>query len=302
MLPHRRAARSSCCPPAGQPWTASPRFATRGLLPWPDFLNCITVFNDEDFRAYFEAMLRMRFNTFGMHVYTRRGHRTESYLSLRIRGRGPQRVSGQLRQRAAGATCRSARRSYGMGAAGFYDAEVFGSDATRLARDPWETAERTREMLRKAFAYAAKLGIRTGIGFEPYQVPDEIVRALPPEAKPPVPAPGVTRPPGPRFLLDSVAGRDLLETRLGQLLEAYPEVDYVWLWEDESMNWASRQKPRPAPSRRTCSSPSRRSCRPTISSSATRPRSGWCFPAGAAWRATSRCSTRSCPRRSSSPA
>ena len=37
----------------------------------------------------------------------------------------------------------------------------------------------------RRFAYAAKLGIRTGIGFEPYQMPDEIVRALPPEAKPP---------------------------------------------------------------------------------------------------------------------
>ena len=218
-----------------------PRFATRGLLPWPDFLNCITVFNDEDFRAYFEGMLRMRFNTFGMHVYSG-ANTTESYLSLEYAGVGHNAYLdnsasarwGYLPQRTS---------KFGMGAADLYDGEVFGSDATRLARGPWETAERTREMLRKAFAYAAKLGIRTGIGFEPYQVPEEIVRALPPEAKPPVPAPGVTRPPGPRFLLDSVAGRDLLEMRLGQLLEAYPEVDYVWLWEDEQMNWASRGKP-----------------------------------------------------------
>jgi len=72
-----------------------------------------------------------------------------------------------------------------MGAAELYDGEVFGSDATRLGRDPWETAELTRAMLRKAFAYAKKLGIRTGIGFEPYQIPDEILRALPPEANPP---------------------------------------------------------------------------------------------------------------------
>ena len=57
-------------PRQGQPWTASPRFAVRGLLPWPDFLNCISVYNDEDFKAYFAAMLRMRFNLFGLHVYT----------------------------------------------------------------------------------------------------------------------------------------------------------------------------------------------------------------------------------------
>jgi len=43
-------------PDQSQPWSASPRFATRGLLPWPDFLNCISVYNDEDFKAYFAAM------------------------------------------------------------------------------------------------------------------------------------------------------------------------------------------------------------------------------------------------------
>ncbi len=234
------APRELALPPAGQPWMASPRFAARGLLPWPDFLNCITVFNDEDFRAYFEAMLRMRFNTFGMHVYSSAAT-TESYLSFEYAGVGHNAYLdnsasarwGYLPQRTS---------KYGMGGGNFYDGEVFGSDATRLARGPWEAAERTREMLRKAFAYAAKLGIRTGIGFEPYQVPPEIIRALPPEAKPPAPAPGTARPPGPAFLLDSVAGRDLLETRLAQLLEAYPDVDYVWLWEDEQMNWASRQR------------------------------------------------------------
>ena len=31
------------------------------------------------------------------------------------------------------------------------------------------------------------------------------------------------------------------ETRLAQLLEAYPSVHYVYLWEDEFMNWASQR-------------------------------------------------------------
>jgi hypothetical protein len=46
-------------PAENHDWESSPRFAVRGLLPWPDFLNCISVYNDEDFQAYFEAMLRM---------------------------------------------------------------------------------------------------------------------------------------------------------------------------------------------------------------------------------------------------
>ena len=54
----------------GHPWQAQPRFGTRGLVPWPDFLNCVTVYNREDWRAYLEAMVRMRFNTLGVHVYS----------------------------------------------------------------------------------------------------------------------------------------------------------------------------------------------------------------------------------------
>ena len=60
------AAHSLSVPPTGQPWPARPRFATCGLVPWPDFLNCVTVYNREDWRAYLEAMVRMRFNTLGV--------------------------------------------------------------------------------------------------------------------------------------------------------------------------------------------------------------------------------------------
>jgi hypothetical protein len=222
-------------PPENQPWEASPLFTVRGLLPWPDFLNCITVFNEEDFRAYFEAMLRMRFNTFGMHVYTTEKQWAESYLSFEFGGVGhvsyldttATRRWSYLPQRTS---------SYGMGAGQFYDSEVFGSDSTRLAHDTWEAADRARTLLRDAYSHAARLGIRTGIGFEPYRFPDEIFRALPPEVKLAKPEVGV------RIDMESVTARKLLEARLAQLLEAYPQVDYVWLWEDEEMNWESRKK------------------------------------------------------------
>jgi hypothetical protein len=229
-------------PPADRPWNAAPRFGTRGLLPWPDFLNCISVYNEEDFRAYFDAMLRMRFNTFGMHVYTGADQWAESYLSFEFAGAGHLAFLDTTATNRWGYLPQRTSR-FTMGAADFYDGEVFGSDATRFGRNPWETAELTHAMLQKAFAYAKKLGIRTGIGFEPYQIPDEILRALPPEAKPAAQA--ERQQPGPRFDIESVTSRDLLETRLGQLLEAYPEVDYVWLWEDEQMNWESRKANEP---------------------------------------------------------
>ncbi|MGO8792561.1 MAG: hypothetical protein ACLQVL_34955 [Terriglobia bacterium] len=69
-------------PREGQPWQAQPRFGTRGLVPWPDFLNCVTVYNREDWRAYLEAMVRMRFNTLGVHVYSTTNQWAESCLSV----------------------------------------------------------------------------------------------------------------------------------------------------------------------------------------------------------------------------
>jgi hypothetical protein len=59
----------------------------------------------------------------------------------------------------------------------------------------------------------------------------EIVRALPPEA--------LKHPNG---FVESNTARDLLERRLADLLERYPTVDYVWLWQDEDANWESREK------------------------------------------------------------
>jgi hypothetical protein len=234
-------------PDRGNPWRSSPRFATRGLLPWPDFLNCITVFNREDHRAYLEAMLRMRFNTLGIHVYGQRDKWAESFLSFEYGGVGHTALTdttatdrwGYLPQRTS---------RYGMGAAQYFDGDVFGSDATRQARSPWEAAELAQALWREAFAYAEKLGIRTGVGFEPNQLPDEIRRATPPEVR-------IERKynfRGREFTFATLdpgsrAAKDILENRLNQLLEAYPSVNYVWLWEDEFTNWASQREDVPIP-------------------------------------------------------
>jgi len=225
-------------PPSNAPWRAQPRFNTRGLVPWPDFLNCLTVFNREEWRAYLEAMLRMRFNTLGVHVYSSANQWTESFLSFEYAGAGHLAFTDTSATHRWGYLPERTSR-YGMGAADFYDSEVFGSEATTQARSAWEAAELAQELWGEAFRYAHELGIRAGVGFEPYQLPDEIFRATPPEAyfvkKDP-------KAPGPRIDPESVAARDILEARLGRLLEAYPTVDYVWLWEDEDMSWASQKE------------------------------------------------------------
>jgi hypothetical protein len=231
-------ARNLNLPVAKHPWQAKPRFKTRGLLPWPDFLNCITVYNHEEHRAYLEAMLRMRFNTLGIHVYSGAKQWAESFLSFEYAG------VGHLCYTDTTATNRwgyipERTSSYGMGAPDYFAAEVFGSEATTRATSCWEDAKFAQQIWGDAFRYAKKLGIRTGVGFEPYQIPDEIFRATPPESHYKSNNPKV---PGPRIDPESVAAKDILEARLGHLLEVYPTVDYVWLWEDEAMNWASQKE------------------------------------------------------------
>jgi len=230
-------ARALNLPPAGQPWQAQPRFQARGLVPWPDFLDCVTIYNREDWRAYLEAMVRMRFNTLGVHVYSGQNQWVESFLSFEYAG------AGHLAYTDTSATNRwgylpERTSRFGMGAPDFFADEVFGSDATTKARSCWEAEEYAQKLWGEAFQYAKQLGIRTGVGFEPYQIPDEIYRATPPESHYASSDPKV---PGPRIDPESVAAKDILETRLARLLEDYPMVDYVWLWEDEDMNWASQK-------------------------------------------------------------
>ena len=217
-------------PAKGATWQAKPILATRGLLPWPDFLNCVSIYNQEDFRAYFAAMLRMRFNTFGLHVYTDNEQPTESYLSVDFAGVGHQAVLETTAMRGWGYLPQRTS-TYRMGSAQYFDRDTFGSDAVRLSADTWEIADRTTALLRDGLDFARDLGIRTGIGFEPYKLPVAIADALPPEA--------LTHPNG---FAESATARRLLERRLADLLERYPGVDYVWLWEDETSNWQSRGK------------------------------------------------------------
>jgi hypothetical protein len=226
-------------PRANEQWESSPRFGVRGLLPWPDFLNCISVYNDEDFQAYFEAMMRMRFNLFGVHVYTGAKQWAESFLSFEYAGVGQLAYLDNSASNRWGYIPQRISR-LGMGAPQFFEGEVFGADATIHSQNPWEIAERTKAALHKALKYGNSFGIATGVGFEPYSIPDEIFRALPPE----VTAKADEKkkyPGGARFDIESVAARKMLEARLADLLESYPEVDHVWLWEDEDMNWESRK-------------------------------------------------------------
>ena len=222
-------------PAANEVWSASPRFAVRGLLPWPDFLNCITVYNEEDFRAYFEAMLRMRFNTFGMHVYTGAKQWTESYLPLEFAG------AGQISFLDTSATHRwgylpQRTSKFTMGGAQFYDGEIFGNDSTRAYGDQWEAASESSRCCARASTTQNVSASAPGSASSLTRFPTRSCAPCRPKR-----ARRAAKGEIGHLDVESRTAGDLLETRLAALLEAYPDVDYVWLWEDENANWESRK-------------------------------------------------------------
>jgi len=179
-------------------------FSVRGLLPWPDFWNCISVYNQEDFRAYFANMVRMRMNMFGMHVLYPKMilwpnlicHSTSPVLGIV--------QCWKILQSRVGDIFRKEPQHFKMGAAQFYDRETFGADATRLAADNWEIADRNpRTPSGRSNVCIAARNPPPESAFRTVHEPRGDCEALPPESKS-----------HPKGLVESVVGRDLLERRL----------------------------------------------------------------------------------------
>ena len=116
--------------------------------------------------------------------------------------------------------------NYPFNTAQYYNSDEFGSPAAFNIRDESDRLKKTKEMLGRAFRYARSIGIKTCIGFEPASLPREIVKALPEEAV----RDG-------NLNTNSVAAREIMTTRLDDILQSYPEVDYIWLWETEVNAW-----------------------------------------------------------------
>ena len=113
---------------------------------------------------------------------------------------------------------------------------------------------------------------RTGVGFEPYQIPDEIWRALPPEAKPP--ALPERRTKGPRFEIESRTAKKMLEARLGQPARS-PTRKSITSGSGKTRGQLGQ------PPDRASRCQSRHSSRHTISCGGTRPTSGLLSAGGA---------------------
>ncbi|NSW55849.1 MAG: hypothetical protein HPY44_07550 [Armatimonadetes bacterium] len=188
----------------------SPVFAIRGSLPWYNFLNSPTTWDDQDFRFFADQIVRSGQNFIGFHSYDHEPFAAYQYdgqviggqplmtTARRIWGTSPLRVD-----------------DFGFGTGRLFPGEYWGSDVARQPGSREERITAAKQLLARGLEYASARGVRTCLGFEVGGDPSN-----PAEQR--------------RF-----------RARLLQLLKDYPMLDYVWLWQPEGMSMQGSTPPAP---------------------------------------------------------
>ncbi|MBQ9358948.1 MAG: hypothetical protein IJT95_05340 [Abditibacteriota bacterium] len=175
-----------------------PVFAKRGLLPWHNFLDGPTAWDPEDYRAYIDNLLRTGGNIVAFHTYD-----SEPFAAYRENGKyvmgsrllsSASSVWGTVPMPAAG---------FAFGTGRLFDREYFGAETTRIPDDN-VAIEAEQKVLQDALLYARARGLETCLGFEIAGDP--------------------TRP----------EIRDGFIKRINAVLDTYPGLDYIALWQQET--------------------------------------------------------------------
>ena len=184
--------------------TATPAFATRGSLPWYNFLDSPTTWDRDDYRYFFDQMAKMRMNFVGFHSYDGEPFCAYPWGGKLARRRAAADLAQLLLRRARdedrGVWLRRRRILFwpGVRLAGGYGGQgPRGCDPPRQA------------LLADGLHYARSRGLKVCVGFE------------------------VTGDP------TNADVQERLYARLAALLRAYPMLDYVWLWQSEGLGGGS---------------------------------------------------------------
>lgn len=193
--------------------THRPALAIRGSLPWYNFLNSPTTWDLEDHQFFYDQMAKMKMNFVGYHTYD-----SEPFVTYVEDGQHRYGAPVVTSANYGWGTVRGMKTAeFGFGTGDYFDQEEFGSRATTEAKDPNDAIRRAQALLQEAFAYARSRGIKVCLGFELTGDPTD------PEA------------------------RRRLELRLRALVQTYPMLDYVWLWQSEGLGGGADLPPPDSP-------------------------------------------------------
>ena len=176
-----------------------PAFDIRGVLPWYNFFNSPTAWDPIDHRAFVDQLIRMGANYVGFHTYD-----GEPFAAYEENGKM---VWGERLLNTGTPTWGTSplpTSEFGFGTGMLYPDRYFGAESTINIADRNEAIKTEQNIMRDALEYAKERGLHPCIGFEMWGDP------LNPK------------------------DRDVFLKRLNHLLDQYPSIEYLWLWQAET--------------------------------------------------------------------
>ncbi|MCP4643302.1 MAG: hypothetical protein GY851_22835 [bacterium] len=189
--------------------SVTPVFQVRGTVPWHNFFSGPSAWELPDYRAYIDNLVQMRCNFVAFHSYD-----TDPFAAYPWKG---EMVGGDPlpnTSRPNWGTTPLSTDQFFAGTGQYFAREHFGA-ASSFIEDRDAAIDGGKEVLRSAMLYAKSRGLKVGLGFEANGDPFD------PETQA-------------RF-----------QARLTGVLDYYPVLDTVWVWEGEALSLHPRTTPRP---------------------------------------------------------
>lgn len=210
-------------------------FKIRGVLPWHNFTCGPSGWNLKDYEKYLDDCSSQGINFIGFHNYTGGGERYASYVEPMIKISYKNILPEAYFDNST--TCRWGnvplpidKFPYGMGK--YVDVVdgtgAFGSDCSLLSNNKSEHYENAQNMMKEVLRMAHDRGMEMAMGFEFGVIPPEYFSLS---------VPGdyfywlgkANMVPNPAHQIS----KEIHYAALDNLLETYPDIDWVWLWLNE---------------------------------------------------------------------
>lgn len=207
--------------------TNSP-FGIRGTLPWHNFLSGPTAWNEEDYVRYLDRLQALGLNYVTFHCYTGGAERYVTYVEPLIRIEYRNVVPEATLDTSL--TARWGYRPLPVSEFAFgtdkpfklpAGATAFGADAAVTAHNNEERYRFAQDLMRRVIQHAHRRGFQVGIGFEFGIHPPEFFSVVPPDSW--IRGANLPDPLHP-------ASIEILRRTIDNILTAYPDIDWIWLW------------------------------------------------------------------------
>lgn len=221
--------------------SSGPAFTVRGTLPWHNFLSGPTAWNEEDYEQYLNRLQELGLNFVGFHCYTGGAERYAPYVEpmicIEYRNVVPQAgfdtsltARWGYRPLAAKDFVFGASKLFGLPKGG----KAFGAMCAIQAADNEDRYRRAQKLMQQVLKMAHNRGIQMAMGFEFGIHPPEFASIVPPGSWiRGAMLPDPTHP----------ASIEILRATIDDILQAYPGIDWIWLWLHEHTMHVGQARP-----------------------------------------------------------